>query len=311
MDQAAAEAAPPLLEARDVRIAVDDVVAVERLSCATRGDRVLCAGDARPLFAAVTGVPLLARGRREPDEPPGEARVVAGSLALAGRDVAHGAHRAIAGAAPLDPPLPPRWTAEAYVAWSARLGGATTRPARALAATALERVGLLASRSRPLSALALPERRALVMAAAIATSPAVVVIEDPLSGLQGGAAGFVMAAIASATQGRRALLSIGRADAAGPGGALVRGATDLLVLSGGEVSFEGAPDALVQGFRVYALLVRKRADALRDALATRGIELRGGPSRFTVALPAGVSTRDIVAAVVQAQAAVVELSPIL
>lgn len=303
--------APALLEARGARIAVDEVVAIDHLSCATRGDRVLCAGDTQELFAALTGVPLLARGRREAGEPPGEARVVAGSLALAGRDVARGAHRAVMGAAPLDPPLPQDWTAEAYAAWSARLGGASARAARDLAGAALGRVGLGASRRRKIGGLALPERRALVLAAAVALPPSVVVIEDPLEGLDGGAAAFVLAAVAGATEGRRALLSAARLDLGGPAGALVRGATDLLVLAQGELAFHGAAAELAAGGRVYTLTVRTRAEELRAALTARGITLRGGPARFAVALPEGASTREIVAAAAEARAPVVELAPLI
>jgi len=303
--------APALLEARGARVAVDDVVALDHLTCVARGDRVLCLGDTQGLLAVLTGVPLLSRGRREPGEPPGEARVVAGSLALGGRDVARGAHRPLMGAAPLDPPLPGGWTADEYVAWSARLGGASARAARDLAAAALGRVGLGAARRRKIGALAAPERRALVVAAAVALSPPVVVLEDPLSGLDGAAAAFVLSAVAGATEGRRALVSAGRVDVGGPAGALVRGATDVLVLAAGELAFQGSAADLSAGRRVYTLTVRTGAEALREALAARGLDLRGGPARFSVALPEGASTREIIAAAAAARAPVLELAPVL
>ncbi|MCC6557838.1 MAG: ABC transporter ATP-binding protein [Polyangiaceae bacterium] len=313
-----AAATPPLLAAHAARIAVDDVIAVEALTCAARGDRVLCAGDTQALIAALTGVPLqVGRGAAaEPDEregdgdPPGEARVVAGTLALAGRDVARGAHRPVTGAAPLDPPLPPDWTADAYVGWSARLGGASARAARDLAPAALARAGLAASSRRPLRALALPERRALVIAAAISLSPAVVILEDPLSGLEGASAAFVLSAIAGATQGRGAVVSMARIDLGGPAGALAREATHVLALSGGEVAFDGPLAGLAAGSRVYALAVRANAGPLRDELAARGITLRGGPVRFSAALPPGATARDLLAAAARARAPLVELSPI-
>ena len=315
-------AAPPLLEARDARIAVDDVIAVERLTCATRGDRVLCAGDTQALLAALTGVPLhVGRGAAPAGpaashdlpgdgEPPGEARVVAGTLTLAGRDVASGAHRALCGAAPLDPPLPPSWTAEAYVAWSARLGGAPARAARDLASAALARVGLAASRARVVQALALPERRALVLAGALALSPALVIIEDPLSGLEGASASFVLSAVTAATEGRRALVSAARLDLGGPAAALARGATHVLVLSVGEVAFDGALGDLAAGSRVYALAVHANTGPLRDELAARGIALHGGPVRFSATLPPGATTRDVLLAAARARAPLIELSPI-
>lgn len=319
---AAPHGAPPLLEARDARIAVDDVIAVERLTCAARGDRVLCAGDTQALFAALTGAPLHAargaassspvapRDRTGDVEPPGEARIVAGSIALVGRNVASGAHRAVSGAAPLDPPLPPRWTAEAYVAWSARLGGASARAARDLAAVALARVGLAAARARVVQALALPERRALVLAGAIVLSPAVAVIEDPLAGLEGAAAAFVLSAVAAAAEGRGALVSATRLDLGGPAAVLARGASHVLVLSAGEVAFEGSFGDLAAGSRVYALAVRANIGPLRDELAARGIALRGGPVRFSAALPPGTTARDLILAATRARAPLIELSPI-
>lgn len=310
----------PLLEARGARVAVDDVVAIGDLTCATRGDRVLCAGDAQALVAALIGVQLSSHGPASSDEvaePEGVARVVAGTLRLDGRDVARGAHRAIAGGAPLDPPLPASWTAEAYVAWSARLGGAPARAARDLGAAALAKVGLGPARRRALGGLALPERRALLIAAAVALSPAALVLEDPLAGLDGNAAAFVLGAVAAATEGRRALVSVGRLDLSGPAGALVRGASDLLVLSAGELVLAGSPAELDQGLRVYALTVRSQAEALREALARRGLTLKdlggevGSPARFSVALPEGASTREIVGAAAEARAAVVEMTPLI
>jgi ABC-2 type transport system ATP-binding protein len=320
MRDPAAPGAPPLLEARGARVAVDDVVAIDALTVATEGERVLCAGDTGALFAALTGVPLsVGRGAPPPPErrergdaesAPGEARVTAGLLAVAGRDVARGAHRALAGAAPLDPPLPLAWTAGDYVAWGARLAGAAARAAAEMAPAELARVGLGAARGRTIHALALPERRALVLAQAIVMAPRVLVAEDPLSGLDGPAAAFVLAAVAGATEGRGALLSTARLDVDGPRGVLVRGAAFALVLSAGELAFAGPPAELAAGSRLYALTVCSNAEPLRDELAVRGIALRGGPVRFSAALPEGATTRDIVLAAARCRAAVVELTPL-
>ncbi|WP_437633931.1 ABC transporter ATP-binding protein [Sorangium sp. So ce854] len=315
---ASAAEAPPLLDARAARIAVDDVVAIDALTAEARGDRVLCAGDTGALFAALTGVPFSSARARPPggaagdaaDAAPGEARVVAGHLLVAGRDVARSAHRAATGAAPLDPPLPLAWTVDAYVTWGARLAGASPRAAAEMAPAALARVGLAAAGKRTLQSLALPERRALVLAQAIATAPAVLIAEDPLAGLDDGAAAFVLAALAGATEGRGALLTTARLDVEGPRGALVRGATDVLVLAGGELAFSGTFAEIAAGGRVYALTVRSNADLLREELGARGIALRGGPARFTAVLPEGATTRDIVLAATRCRAAIVELIPL-
>src|SRR5205823_1463962 len=119
-----------------------------------------------------------------------EAAVVAGVLRVAGRDVADASHLRIAGAAPLDPPLPPSYNAEEYVGWSARLAGASKGAARELADNALAKTGLGRVKRRALATLDVAERRALVLAQAIVMSPEVLVAESPLAGLDGGRAAF-------------------------------------------------------------------------------------------------------------------------
>jgi ABC-2 type transport system ATP-binding protein len=305
-------ASRPLLRAEDARIAVDDVVAVDRLTLETHGDRVLFVGEVDELFAALTGVPLASRARRGgSDERPGQARVVGGTLLVAGKSVVGGAHLASVGAAPLDPPLPATWTTEHYVAWSARLAGASSSSARELASQALTRVGLAASRRRAIGSLALPERRALILAHAVATSPEVVIAEAPLSGLDGASADFVLSAIAAVTEGRGAILSSARLDPSAPESVLSRGASQVVVLLGGEIALEGAPSDIFAGATIYGLTVRANVEPFREELAARGIALKGGPQRFSAALPEGSTTREILAAARASKAAIVELVPLL
>ena len=320
---------PPLLVAEEARIAVDGVVAIDRLTFSAVGDHLLFAGDPAALFAAITGVPLSSRRGARPvltgkaarvalaatddldEELPGEAYVVAGALRLAGRSVVESAHISLMGAATLDPPLPLSWTAEEYVAWGARLAGARRRAATDLAAAALARVGLIPARKRLTSVLSLAERRALVLAQAIVMAPEILIAESPLSGLEGAAATFVLDALVQATEGRRAIFSVTRIDPASPEGRLARAASHVIVLAGGEIALEGTPAELFSGVRVYTLTVHKNAEPFRAELALRGIPLRGGPHRFSVELAAFGSTRDIVAAAQAARAALVEMVPLI
>jgi ABC-2 type transport system ATP-binding protein len=319
----------PLLVAEEARIAVDGVVAIDRLTFSAIGDHLLFAGDPAALFAAITGVPLSSRRGARPvltgkaaraalaatddldEELPGEAYVVAGALRLAGRSVADATHIPIMGAATLDPPLPPAWSAEEYVAWGARLSGTRRSAANDLAAAALARVGLLPARKRLTSVLSLAERRALVLAQAIVTAPEILIAEAPLAGLEGAAAAFVLDALVQATEGRRAIFSVTRIDPASPEGRLARAASHVIVLAGGEIALEGTPAELFSGVRVYTLTVHKNAEPFRAELALRGIPLRGGPHRFSVELAVGGSTRDIVAAAQAARAALVEMVPLI
>lgn len=301
----------PVLSAAGARITVDGVIAIDHLTLETKGDHVVLAGDTRALLAAVTGVPLADPASTDEADPPGEAFVSAGRLALAGRDVSARAHLAVMGAAPLDPPIPPRWTAEEYVAWGARLAGERPGSARDLAHAALARVGLADARKRRVEAFARAERRALALAQAVVTGPEVLVAEAPLSGLEGSAARFVHAALLAAVEGRRALITAARLDAAGLEGALARGAGHLVVLSGGEIAVEGPPADLFAAARVLSITVRGDAEALRAELSARGIDLRGGPVRFAASLPVGATPRQILLAAAAARAAVVEMVPVL
>ncbi|MDI1433308.1 ABC transporter ATP-binding protein [Polyangium sorediatum] len=305
-------APPPVLHAEDARITIDDVVAIDRLTVRARGDRVLCTGEAEALFAALTAVPLRSRAPSHDDAAmPGEASLAAGTLHVAGFDVATRAHLDAAGIAPLDPPLPKGTTAHDYVTWSARLAGFSPRAARDLAASALERVGLSAFLRRTVDTLELPTRRALVLAHALVADPPVLVLEAPLAGLDGPGAAFVMNALARATDGRGALLSAERLDPGTPEGDLARGATDVLVFAGGALVLEGAPETLFAGVRVYGVTIRKNPGPFREELLARGIEVTGGPLRMSVRLSAAASTKDIVAAASKARAPLVEMFPIV
>jgi ABC-2 type transport system ATP-binding protein len=300
---------PPVLRADAARIAVDDVVALDGLSLSTIGERVVCVGDTQALLSAIMGVPLDSRAREDADEPRGEARVAGGALLVAGRDVDAGDHYDVIGAAPLDPPIPATWTLLEYVSWSARLGGVPKREARDLAAAALDRSGLARAASKRVSVLSKAERRVLSFAAAIAAAPAVLVAERPLDGLDEASAGFVLRSLANVAEGRGAIVTVGRLSPSAPEGALARGATHLVVLSQGRLVIDGSPADVLMAGSLYALTVRTNAERLRAELAARGIDVRGGPQRFSLTLPVGTTTRDILAAASAARAAVVELSP--
>ncbi|MRG94686.1 ABC transporter ATP-binding protein [Polyangium spumosum] len=305
-------APPPVLHAEDARVTIDDVVAIDHLTVRARGDRVLCTGEAEALFALLTAVPLRSRAPWHDEAAmPGEASLAAGTLHVAGLDVATRAHLDVAGIAPLDPPLPKGTTAHDYVTWSARFAGFSPRAARDLAASALERVGLVTFLRRAVETFDVPLRRALVLAHALVADPAVLVLEAPLAGLDGSAAVFVMNALARATEGRTAILSAERLEPGTPEGDLARGASDVLVFAGGALVLEGAPEELFAGVRVYGVTIRKNPGPFREELLARGIEVKGGPLRMSVRLSAEASTKDIVAAASRARAPLVEMFPIV
>jgi ABC-2 type transport system ATP-binding protein len=95
-----------------------------------------------------------------------------------------------------------------------------------------------------------------------------------------------------------------------PEGVLAESATDLVVLAGGDVVFAGTPASVPRGARLWGLTVRANGGALAAELGRRGIALRGGPLRYSAAVPEGAGSGDLVAAAVAARAPVVELRPL-
>lgn len=301
----------PLLVADGARIAVGDVVAMDALSFRSRGERVLLVGDAAPLFAALAGTSLAWRDGRVPSssleraDEAGACSVVAGKLTCAGMDVGASHHWAHIGPAPLDPALPGDWSVLDYVTWSARLAGSPARLARDQARHAIERTGLSGFAPSRMRSLALPIRRAAVLAQALATAPRVIVADSPLRGLEGPDLAFVLAALGAATEGRGAIVTQERLDPARADGVLAASATSVFAFARGALVLdtENAPTFA----RTYRLTVQANATALGDALTHAGLSLRGGPRHFTLSLPAGLDTRAIFAAASAANAPIAEL----
>lgn len=283
----------PLLEADDVRIDVGGAVALERATFVTEGGSLVISGETTALMSALAGV-----------EP-----VRAGQLLLRGRDVGQREHLEIVGLAPLDPPLPPKWTALDYLAWSARLVGAPKSTARRLASDALGTLAATSLSETRLDALGIAERRVLVLAHAIVTAPKVLIAAMPLAGLSGAAAEYVLRAFERATRDRAWIASVTRLDAASPEYALVAKAEGFLRFGAGRLLQTEKLARGSQGATGYFLSVGAHAERLRSLLAMQGIELQGGPAQFWVRLPEGASTDAILAASIEAEAPIVQLSP--
>ncbi|RLB64662.1 MAG: ABC transporter ATP-binding protein [Deltaproteobacteria bacterium] len=297
----------PTIEAEDARIAIGDSTMMDGLSLRTRGDRVLLIGSAEALVAAISGSP----GGDDQTTASPVARVVSGSLRVAGADVAAREHVGLCGVAPLDPPMPLRWTVQEYLSWGARLGGARRRQAKALALAALERLGLTDLRRRRLKALARHERRALAVTLAIVTNPSVIVLEDPLAKLDESDVTAVMAVMAQAAVGRAVILSMPHLSPRSPAAHLARTATDICVFRGGELLLVAEPATLFDNAAIYEITVKRGAAALRRTLAEQGLELHGGPEHFSLSLPKGRGPSDVLAAAAQARAAVTSCIPLL
>jgi len=293
--------ADAVLHAAAARISVGETTAVAELTLCTRGDRVLLLGDTEALMAAITGVPL---GAHVP-------RLSGGSLAVAGHDVATGAHRVVAGLAAFDPPLPMDWIVAEYLIWHARLGGASKAAAKTLARDALVTLELLAMATRPLSSTSLVQRRAVVLASALLGKPPLLVLDKPLDGLDEAAAGWLLELLARATADCSAIVSASNVRPNTSSGRLASTATDICLLRAGVLLTNAEPAELLCGAKMFEVTVRHNAGALRDALATRGLELQGGPCHFSLTVPDDMCASDILVAASEARATVVSCVPLL
>jgi ABC-2 type transport system ATP-binding protein len=246
------------------------------------------------------------RGERMADE----ARVVAGSLSVAGRDVGRGEHRAVSGRVALDAAMPADWSVGELLLWHGRLSGKPARNSREQAIHALELLGFGSWNKTKLRALGVIERRAISIAAALVCQPQVVIIERPLEGLGEDMIHWMLAVIAKATEGRGAILSTTSMAPGTASALLARGASDILLLHKGALAAQLTPDELFARTTRFEVTVERGADALCDALSRRGIALAGGPRHFSLTLPDGTTTADLFDAASEVRAAVVGCMPL-
>jgi ABC-type multidrug transport system ATPase subunit len=286
---------PPVLAASALRVDVGGSPAIDGLTLATTGDRVLVLGAARALFEVAAGLRAPSRG---------EVRVegVAPRAAVSG---------GIAACAPLDPPMPPAWTVLQYVTWSARLAGHPKATARGMAGEALERMHLGRVAGTKLGGVAPATRRGTVLAAALATGARTLLVEDPLPGLPSEAARPFARVLARTLDDHRVAIFAGRMPLESP---LALAADEALVIDRAEVSAQGAPAELAAAERTLALRVQGDVAAF-----ARAVEAGGGHAEVTIGAPPPVhvrvelgplSARDLLRIAEECRAMVVELRPL-
>ncbi len=281
----------PVLEAARLRVDVDGVAQVDGLSLVTTGERVLVLAGPAVLFSAAAGI-----------VPPrhGEISTGGGPTAVAMRE------GKLAGA-PLDPPLPPAWTALEYATWSARLAGRPPQDATALAREALGRLKLEALAEVRLRHAPLAARRALSVAAALATGAQTLFLEDPLRGLPEDAARTLARVLVRATAGLRTVVFAGRASLASP---LAMDADEALVLAESSVLGQGAPAEVAAHDRTYVLRLHGRGAGFAELAARRGARVSGHGSTWTVDLGATLQLSDLLDVAAATETVVLELRPL-
>jgi ABC-2 type transport system ATP-binding protein len=286
----------PLVVADDLRLDVEGVPACDGLALRTTGERVLILGAPRALFEALTGLRSVARG----------------ALRLRGAAAGTAARDGLVAGAPLDPPLPPKWTALEYATWSARLAGFDAADARALAKEALARVQLEALATTRLALLPPHARRALVVAAALATEAPVVVLEDPLANLPEELA---------RTWARTLVQALG-AGAHGPARSwvvlaprvaltseLAMSADEALVVTSARVEAQGPPAAIGRAEHRYVARIHGPVEALDAKLAERGASLEIQGAQVLLDLGEALTTAELLGLCAEASVTIVELTP--
>lgn len=305
---AATAPSPPLLVLEEAAIALPDATLLKPLSARAEGDSVGLVGDWSPFFR------LLAR----------QARLARGVLTIRGVAASDATRRGVVGLMLHDPPLPGSWNGERYLTEGARLRGEPRKKAQTIARELIRRFELMHFASRPLAALPLPHRRALLIANATLGEPAVLCCEAPLSRLDDAGEVYVQSVLERALAGRAGIVSVAAAPALGRERALLDRTSGVLVLAGGELVASGTPRrALAESPRAFATVTR-RGDEFAAALSARGIAAeRLGPveallgwlavgagtriERFLVELPAPGDTRVILDAARASSAPLVEL----
>lgn len=284
-----------LLAACDLRVDVGGAIAIEGTTFESRGVSVALLGDEHGILSAIAGT----------------AEVRSGSLHVLGADVSRREHLRTGrvGVAPLDPPLPPRWSAREYLVWGSRLAGSTRAAAERDAARCLADLGLETAAGAELESLSPAERRAMVIAQAVITDPAVLVASSPLSGLSGPEAAYVARTLSAASRGRQWIVSLSKLYAGSPESLLARAADDLLLFASGKLVRQGKLERIEDGTVGYTILLRGKATEFRDALRARGVELSGGPQRFFVELPPGMKAENLLALSLDLGAPIIELVP--
>jgi ABC-2 type transport system ATP-binding protein len=295
----------PLLASDGTRIDVAGVPAVDGLSFRTSGGRVLVLGAARALFQAAAGLRPVTRGR----------------LRVEGLAPSEAVRAVVVASAPLDPPMPPGWTVRAYVAWSARIAGAGRREAGALAADAIARLELGPLAATKLGRAGDAAKRAVVVAAALATGAKTLLLENPVCDLAPEVARPIARVMAQATADRRTALFAARIPLESP---LALDCDEAVVVDGASTT-QGAPAEIAAAVRTYSLRVRGDARELARAVEARGARLiavtdagksngsgeaNAADGSLVVDLGEALSTTDLLRIARDARAVVLELRPL-
>jgi ABC-type multidrug transport system ATPase subunit len=285
----------PLLACSSLRVDVAGTPALDGLTLESTGQWVVVLGASRGLFEAAAGLRDIEHG----------------DLLVAGASPASASRTGAAAAAPVDPPLPPRWTVFQYIRWSARLSGLSGATCEVSVREALERLQLFPHRSARLGTASVTVRRATVIGAALATGAPIVLLEDPIVVLSRETEVPLARVVARALLDRAVVLFAGRIALDSP---LAIAADEAIVVEGSSVVAQGPPAEIAVRENTFAVRVVGDVEALAKALAHSGCYLQNSASavdadRFTVSL-GSLGTSDLLRVAEANEAVVLELRPL-
>ena len=198
----------------------------------------------------------------------------AGRCRLWGADPDDAATRATVGFLPEAPGFPPDLTGDEIVRLHARLSGLPRAGLAARVARALARAGLAAAAHQPAGGFSLGMRRRLGLAQALVHDPRLLILDEPVSGLDPEGAAALTALLAECrARGRTVLLSSHVLEP------VMESCDRVVVLQRGRVMLDAPVDDLARRAGCSALLVdalpAALLDELRRWLAARGARLHG------------------------------------
>jgi ABC-2 type transport system ATP-binding protein len=237
----------------------------------------------------------------------GLVRPTSGSARLFGTSVDAVAARARVGFLPENPVFYDYLTGEELLAYFGQLCGLTAADARRRSTTLLDRVGLGAERRLAVRRYSKGMVQRLGVAQALVHDPALVVLDEPMSGLDPiGRRDVRSLILALRNEGRTVLFSshiLSDAEAL---------CTRVAILAAGRLQALGSITDLVEfSVRSWELLVDGVSDTLRVALASAGGTLTDlGGGRVQVQLPGGVAPEPILQQVSGTGGRVLSLQPV-
>jgi ABC-type multidrug transport system ATPase subunit len=279
------------MEADNVRIDAGGLPVIEQLSVKTTGNNVVVLGAPRVLFEACAGTRA----------------VTSGALRLNGMSPQHAAAAGAVASAPMDVPVPGRWTLRDLVRENARLAGHPRRELDALARAALHALGLDAMMQTRLAAADPTVKRAAMIAAALATGAETILVEDFTSGLPDAAGRALARMFVSASKRRRWIVFAAQLALSSP---LGLHADDAMLFVGGRLVVSGPPAEIAARDRTFTLRAAGDREAFTAALRDRGVKVDVEGGSLTVTLPEGVSTLELVRMASAQSVVVLELLPV-